>query len=44
MNMFLTRILITGMTSIFLFSEFLVGGEGVMIISLPIAIAINGFA
>jgi heat shock protein HtpX len=44
MNMFRTSILIAGMTSVFLFFGFLVGGEGGMIIALLIAIAMNGFA
>ena len=43
MNMFRTSILIAGMTSVFLFFGFLVGGEGGMIIALLIAIAMNGF-
>ena len=44
MNMFRTGILIAGMTSVFLFCGFLLGGEGGMIIALLIAIAMNGFA
>ena len=44
MNMFRTGILIAGMTSVFLFCSFLVGGESGMIITFLIAIAINGFA
>ena len=44
MNIFRTGILIAGMTSVFLFCGFLVGGEGGMIIALLIAIAMNGFA
>ena len=43
-NMFFTSIPIAGMTSVFLFYGFLVGGEGGMIIALLIAIALNGFA
>lgn len=44
MNMFRTGILIAGMTSVFLFCSFLVGGESGMIITFLIAIAMNGFA
>ena len=44
MNMFRTGILIAGMTSVFLFYSFLVGGESGMIITFLIAIAMNGFA
>ena len=44
MNMFRTGILIAGMTSVFLFCGFPVGGEGGMTIALLIAIAMNEFA
>jgi len=44
MNMFRTGILIAGMTSVFLFYSFLVGGESGMIITFLIAIAMNDFA
>lgn len=44
MNIFRTGILIAGLTALFLFCGFLVGGESGMIIAFLFALAMNGFA
>jgi len=44
MNIFRTGILIAGLTALFLFCGFLIGGESGMIIALLLALAMNGFA
>lgn len=44
MNLFRTGVLIAGLTSVFLFCGFLIGGESGMLIALLFAIAMNGFA
>lgn len=44
MNIFRTGVLIAGLTSVFLFCGFLLGGEAGMLIALLVAIGMNGFA
>ena len=44
MNIFRTGVLFAGLTSVFLFCEFLIGSEAGMLIALVIAVGMNGFA
>ena len=44
MNILRTGVLIAGLTSVFLFCGFLIGGEAGMLVALIVAVGMNGFA
>ena len=44
MNIFRTGVLFAGLTLVFLFCGFLIGGEAGMLITMVIAVGMNGFA